>query len=171
MTDKPTKFKELKKDKLRVECHEHKTLNKYYSKSQKIFICEYCTMNNVDGKDLVHLTEILERNRDKIIRLQKTKQNLPKGTTIHQTLLSANKEYNSIELESTLLNTFVVNFDLQFFTRIQNLIFYSDAFEEIQEMINNIVFYEDGKPDLKKNWKGPTNRIQPSYLCAIIGSF
>ena len=143
------KINEFKRNKLNIKCKEHQTLNKYYLKKSKKFICEYDGFDE-DGPDsFVHLPQILEENREKILSLQ-NKEEKQKQDFILEILPEINKEYNSVEINSEEINTIIKNFDQNFLSRIQNMILKNESFSEIREVINQIKFNGDGKPDLRK---------------------
>jgi chromosome segregation ATPase len=59
-------------------------------------------------------------------------------------------ECNAMDLEAGTLNETVDNFSDSFLNKLKDLIFQNEAYSEIKEVIDQINFNADGKPDLRK---------------------
>ena len=141
-----TEVMKFKRDKLNIKCLEHQTLNKYYVKKEKRFVCEYEALE--EEANYLHLTQMLEKNREKILMLQN--KDIIKDGQILQILPKVNKEYSAMEIETNQFHSLVQNFDADFLSNLHNLILSNEVFTEIQDVINEIHFNENGNVDLRK---------------------
>ena len=142
-----TQLQEFKRNNIHIKCNQHQTLNEIYLIQQKKFICEY-DIFDLNSDNNLHLSEILEQNREKILKLQNPKRK--NDSKILEVLPPLNEEYDLMQLELEELSSLVNKFDLDFLKRLTNVIYSNEAFEEIQEMINQIKFNEQGKPDMRR---------------------
>ncbi len=139
----------LKVERLNLRCKEHQVLNKYYLLKDRKFVCEYDGFDK-DGPDsFLHLPQILEQNRKRILELQK---NSKTNTSVEllELIPLVSGECNAMELDAESLNKTVENFSEKFLDKLKDLIFQNEAYSEIKEIIDQINFNEQGKPDLRK---------------------
>lgn len=129
-------------------CPIHQSLNKYYSKKQKAFVCEYDGFDHDGGDSFLNMPQILEKYREEILYLQSnlnTVQN-HKYEDIIPLYISKVKNLNLI------LSKFshdIDNFKNNLLAKIMFLLRSSNNIYEIQDLINQVKFNKDGKPDLK----------------------
>ena len=139
----------IAKSNLKIVCESHKTLNKYYLQKENKFVCEYDGYEMSGPDSLVHLPQILEKHREQILTLQKNQllETSSKGTEVVDHFLTKLAKLNGQSSK--------FSYDLETFrnTVCQRMLFQltnSNSLSEIRDLINEVKFGADNKPDLKK---------------------
>jgi chromosome segregation ATPase len=157
----------LKTEKLNLRCKEHQVLNKYYLIRERKFVCEYDGFDK-DGPDsFLHLPQILEQNRRKILDLQ-TSQVKNTSQELMNRIPLINAELNTLDLDANTINSTMDNFSENFIDQLKDLIFQNEAYAEIREIINQINFNADGKPDLRKIGMDVTKELNLITLAQLL---
>merc|ERR1712032_1790307 len=138
----------FKREMLNVKNLEYQTLNKYYLIKEKRFVCEYEIQK--EENNYLHLKDILEQNREKILKLQSKDRKKDGDNLLLEILPKVNREYNAMEIETSQFQSLVQNFDADFLSNLHNIILCNEAFTEIQDLIDEINFNADGHADLRK---------------------
>lgn len=157
----------LKVERLNLRCKEHQVLNKYYLIKDKKFVCEYDGFDKDGPESFLHLPQILEQNRKRILQLQKN--SLSNTSPELLTLIpNVSGECNALELDANTLNETLENFSENFLNKLKDLIFQNEAYAEIKEIIDQINFNADGKPDLRKIGMDGTKELNLITLAQLL---
>lgn len=152
MNEQSPARKSVSVQRLNLECPIHKCLNKYYLKKENRFVCEYDGFDR-DGPDgYWHLPQVLEHNRSKILKLQSNQpSNLASTSPELQRLLPlASNEYKNLANDNSKLAAIIDELGAKILSKITNGSFSTEGFNELKDVLNQINFNADGKPDLKK---------------------
>lgn len=134
---------------LSIECPVHKCLNKYYLKNQNKFVCEYDGFDK-DGPDSFwHLPQILENNRARILKLQSGSLSSA-SPELHKLLPYASNEYQNLSSDTNKLANLVQSLAENVFMKMTDNIFSNESYNDIKDIISQINFNAQGKPDLRK---------------------
>lgn len=132
-----------------VKCKVHQVLNKYYLKNKGTFVCEYDGFDD-DGPDsFMHMPQILEKYHDEIIHLQ----NHPEYFQANEFIMSLPKHSKSakkLNLEISKFNFDYEKYATELFPKMIQYIRANNSLIEVKDLIHEVKFTNDRKPDLKK---------------------
>jgi hypothetical protein len=132
-----------------VKCKIHQTLNKYYLKKKEKFVCEYDGFDD-DGPDsFMHMPQILEQYHDEIINLQ-THPEYFEQSEVNLKIPNFSKNGKRLNLDISKFNYEYENFMQDTFYKIINFIKANNSLVDIKDLINEVKFNRDRKPELKK---------------------
>jgi hypothetical protein len=132
-----------------VKCKTHQVLNKYYLKNKNIFVCEYCGFDN-DGPDsFMHMPQILEKYHDEIINLQRHPEYFIPNEFL-RTLPDHLKSTKKLNMELSKFNYEYQDFMVGLLPKMMFFVKYKYSLYEIKDLINEVKFTPERKPDLQK---------------------
>jgi len=134
---------------INLKCPLHQTLNKYYIKSENKFLCEYDGFDK-DGPDsFLHMPQILEIYREEILNIQKN-QHLIQKSKIEDLIPHFLSKLKKIDNYTSKLSQDIVDFKRNIIQKIIFLLKSNSNLYDIRDLINEVNFGPDGKPNLKK---------------------
>ncbi len=134
---------------IQIKCSLHQTLNKYYLKSENRFVCEYDGFDKDGPDNFLHMPQILEIYREEILHIQKNPQLLHK-TKIDELIPIYLNKVKKMNIDTTKLNQEVETFKEKICEKVMFILRSNANLAEIKELLNEVNFTSDGKPDLKK---------------------
>ena len=152
---------------IKVKCEIHQTLNKYYIKKENKFVCEY------DGFDLdtpsayLHMPQILELYRDEILQIQKNPISL-QNTRIEEVVPFFSTRLKKLNIDSSKLTYDFENFKSTLYNKVLFILRNNNNLYDIKDLINEVRFTSDGKPDLKKIGMDEKKEINLIFLAQFL---
>lgn len=132
-----------------LRCNIHQVLNKYYLKKKETFVCEYDGFDE-DGPDsFMHMPEILEKYHDEIINLQKHPEYFEKNE-FELKIPNYAKSGKNLNVEINKFNYDYQKFMDETFSRIIHFIKANHSLNEIKDLINEVKFTPQKKPQLSQ---------------------
>lgn len=132
-----------------IKCPIHQTLNKYYLKTENKFVCEYDGFDKDGPESFLHMPQILEIYREEIVFLQNNPHILQKSK-IDELIPYFLSKLKKINIDSSKLSFEIENFKSNICEKIIFLLRANSNLFDIKDLLNEVRFGPDGKPDLKK---------------------
>ena len=139
----------LQSSAINIKCPIHQTLNKYYLKNENKFVCEYDGFDKDGPESFLHMPQILEIYRDEILYFQNNPHLLQK-TKIDELVPYFSNKLKKINIDSSKLSFEIENFKTNVCEKIMFLLSANSNLFDIKDLLNEVKFGLDGKPDLKK---------------------
>lgn len=134
---------------INIKCPIHQTLNKYYIKTENRFVCEYDGFDKDGPESFLHMPQILEIYRNEIVHLQNNPHLLQK-TKIDDLIPYYLGKLKKINIDTSKLTYEIENFKTNVCEKIMFLLRANSNLYDIKDLLNEVRFGPDGKPDLKK---------------------
>jgi hypothetical protein len=132
-----------------VKCKIHQTLNKYYLKNKKTFVCEYDGFDDEGPDSFMHMPQILEKYHDEIINLQSHPEFF-EHNEVSLKLPTISKNGKKLNIDISKFNYEYDKFMQDTFSKLINFFRASNSLIDVKDLIHEVKFTTDGKPELKK---------------------